>query len=395
MKFLDEIAINGKRVFMRVDFNVPLTSQGQVANDLRMRFVLPSIKYVLERGGKLVLASHLGRPKGKVDPQLSLKPVAQRLAELLGKEVLMAPAGISPPVTSMVSSLLPGQLLLLENVRFCPEETTNDLAFSKALAELAEIYINDAFSTTHRMHASVVGITQFVPVVAGGLLLKQELSRLGELMTEPKKPYLAILGGAKVSDKLAVIERLMDKVDTLAIAGGMAYTFLKSQGIKVGRSLVEEELVPVAAMIMAKDKERGIKTLLPMDHVVAKWEQGKGPMPQGIWLEIPDDCMGLDVGPETLASLVPEVKKAKTIFWNGPLGLFEYKAFSSGTTTIAQEIAAASAVSIVGGGDTMAAVAELGLLEKMSHVSTGGGATLDFLAGKSLPGIEALKRRSA
>src|SRR3990172_7661187 len=260
MKFLDEIAINGKRVFMRVDFNVPLTSQGQVANDLRMRFVLPSIKYVLERGGKLILASHLGRPKGKVDPQLCLKPVAQHLAELLGQEVLMAPAGISPPVTSMVSSLLPGQVLLLENVRFCPEETANDLAFSKALAELAEIYINDAFSTTHRMHASVVGITQFVPVVAGGLLLKQELSRLGELMTEPKKPYLAILGGAKVSDKLAVIERLIDKVDTLAIAGGMAYTFLKSQGIKVGRSLVEEELVPVAAMIMAKDKERGIKT---------------------------------------------------------------------------------------------------------------------------------------
>lgn len=393
MKYLDQLVVEDKRVFMRVDFNVPLTDDGALVNDLRMRFVIPSINYVLDKGGKLILASHLGRPKGP-DPRLSLRPVALHLADLLGREVLIAPEVIGAEVQAMAEKLAPGQVMLLENLRFKDEETKNDLEFAKTLAGLADIYVNDAFSTTHRNHASVAGITQFVPQLAAGFLLKEELKKLGSLMTHPKKPYVAILGGAKVSGKLEVLEKLLDKVDTLLLGGGMSYTFLKRLGEKVGGSLVEEDLLPVAGKIIRKALVKRVRLLLPEDHIVISLEPGRESSPRSLTGGVPDDCQGFDIGPNTANSFIAEINKAKTIFWNGPVGLFEKEAFKAGTTALAQAIANSAAVSIVGGGDTMAAVAKLNLLEKMSHVSTGGGATLDFLSGKVLPGVEALEKKS-
>ncbi len=393
MKYLDQVLVQGKRVFMRVDFNVPLTDGGEVANDLRMRFVIPSINHVLNKGGKLILASHLGRPNGP-DAKLSLKPVAAHLAGLLGREVLMAPQVIGPEVQALADKLAPGQVVLLENLRFKNEETNNDIEFAKALAALADIYVNDAFSITHRNHASVTGITEFVPQLAAGFLLKEELKKLGSLITQPQKPYVAILGGAKVSGKLEVLEKLLDKVDTLMLGGGMSYTFLKRLGENVGNSLVENDLLPVAGKIIRKALIKRVRMLLPEDHVVTSLEPGREASPHSVAGGIPDNCQGLDIGPNTVKSFLADISKARTIFWNGPVGLFEKEAFAAGTTALAQAIASSSGVTIVGGGDTMAAVAKLNLLSKMSHVSTGGGATLDFLAGKILPGVKALEKNS-
>lgn len=393
MRYLDQVLVDGKRVFMRVDFNVPLTDGGEVANDLRMRFVIPSINHVLNKGGKLILASHLGRPNGP-DAKLSLKPVAAHLAGLLGREVLMAPQVIGPEVQALADKLAPGQVVLLENLRFKNEETDNDIEFAKALAALADIYVNDAFSTTHRNHASVTGITEFVPQLAAGFLLKEELKKLGSLITQPQKPYVAILGGAKVSGKLEVLEKLLDKVDTLMLGGGMSYTFLKRLGENVGNSLVENNLLPVAGKIIRKALIKRVRMLLPEDHLVTSLEPGQDASPCSVAGGVPDNCQGLDIGPNTVKSFLAEINKARTIFWNGPVGLFEKEAFAAGTTALAQAIASSSGVTIVGGGDTMAAVAKLNLLSKMSHVSTGGGATLDFLAGKILPGVKALEKNS-
>ncbi|MEE8447998.1 MAG: phosphoglycerate kinase [Thermodesulfobacteriota bacterium] len=393
MKYLDQVLIQGKRVFMRVDFNVPLTDGGEVANDLRMRFVIPSINHVLNKGGKLILASHLGRPNGP-NTKLSLKPVAAHLAGLLGREVLMAPQVIGPEVHDLAEKLAPGQVMLLENLRFKNEETNNDIEFAKALAALADIYVNDAFSITHRNHASVTGITEFVPQLAAGFLLKEELKKLGSLITQPQKPYVAILGGAKVSGKLEVLEKLLDKVDTLMLGGGMSYTFLKRLGENVGNSLVENDLLPVAGKIIRKALIKRVRMLLPEDHVVTSLEPGREASPRSVAGGIPDNCQGLDIGPNTVKSFLADISKARTIFWNGPVGFFEKEAFAAGTTALAQAIASSSGVTIVGGGDTMAAVSKLNLLDKMSHVSTGGGATLDFLAGKILPGVKALEKNS-
>ncbi len=396
MRYLDEVPIERRRVFLRVDFNVPLTEGGKVASDLRVRLSLPSIRYVLNRKGRLILASHLGRPKGKVVSELSLRPVAESLSGLLGQEVAFAPDCVGPDVEAMVHNLAPGEVLLLENLRFHPEEEANDPAFSRALAGLAHIYANDAFSSTHRAHASVVGITQFVEQAVAGFLMKTELSRLGALLAGPERPFLAIIGGAKVSGKLEVIERLLDRVDSLILGGGMAYTFLKARGVKVGLSLVEEGLLAMASKILGEAYERRLKVLLPIDHIVAPATEGVRAT-QGTWNEgkdIPGESMGLDIGPKSRKLFIDEIRKAKTIFWNGPLGLFETEAFQEGTAAIAKEMAQAKATTIVGGGDTLAAVADLNLLDKMSHVSTGGGATLDYLAGKVLPGIEALRRKA-
>ena len=397
MRYLDEVPIERRRVFLRVDFNVPLTEGGKVASDLRIRLSLPSIRYILNRRGRLILASHLGRPKGEVVPEVSLGPVAESLSGLLGQEVAFAPDCVGPEVEAMVQNLAPGEALLLENLRFHPEEEANDPSFSQALARLAHIYANDAFSSTHRVHASVVGITQFVEQAVAGFLLKTELSRLGALLAGPERPFLVIIGGAKVSGKLKVIERLLDRIDSLILGGGMAYTFLKAKGVKVGRSLVEEGLLAMASKILGEAYERRLKVLLPMDHIVAPVPPGAGAT-QGIWNEqedIPEGLMGLDIGPRSREAFIDEIRKARTIFWNGPMGLFETEAFQEGTSTIAKEMAQSKATTIVGGGDTLAAVAHLNLLDKMSHVSTGGGATLDYLAGKTLPGIEALRRKAS
>ncbi len=393
MRYLDELPLERKRIFMRVDFNVPLTEDGQVASDLRIRFSLPSIRYVLNRKGKLILASHLGRPNGRVVPGLSLRPVAATLSRLLGQEVTLAPDCVGPQVQGMAQGLAPGEVLLLENLRFHPEEDANDPAFSQAMARLADIYVNDAFSTTHRAHASVVGITYCLPQVVVGFLLKTELSRLGALLTGPERPFVAIIGGAKVSGKLEAIERLLDKVDSLILGGGMAYTFLRSRGIEVGSSIIEADLIPVAARILSRARDKGIKVFLPVDHLIVPTEEGTQATKGSVAEKIAEGFMGLDIGPRTQEIFCDEIARAKTVFWNGPMGLFEKEACAQGTSSLARAMAEVNGVTIVGGGDTMAAVAGMGLLGRMHHVSTGGGATLDFLAGRTLPGIEALRRR--
>jgi phosphoglycerate kinase len=382
-----DLDLKGKRVFIRVDFNVPLASGGQeITSDKRIRASLPTIQYCLEQGAGLVLASHLGRPKGKVNPEMSLKPVAARLSELLGKPVAMASDCVGPEVEAMLPAA--GDVLLLENLRFHAEEEKNDPGFSKQLAALCDVYVNDAFGSAHRAHASTVGMIQFVPQAAAGLLMDKELEYLTLATTNPPRPCVAILGGAKVSDKIEVIQNLMKVVDKLLIGGAMAYTFLKAKGEPTGKSLVEDDKLDLARQLMA---DGGLKLVLPVDHVVA--EVLEAGAPNETVETIPDGKIGLDIGAKTIEIYSEVVKTAKTVIWNGPMGVFEKPPFDTGTVALAKAVAESGATSIVGGGDSEKAIKSAGLSDKISHISTGGGASLEFLSGIELPGVAALTEK--
>jgi len=382
-----DLDLKGKRLFIRVDFNVPLAPGGkEITSDKRIKASLPTIKYALEQGAGLVLASHLGRPKGKPNPEMSLKPAAVRLGELLGKPVKMAPDCIGPEVEAMKPA--PGEVLLLENLRYHPQEEKNDPEFAKKLASLCDLYVNDAFGSAHRAHASTVGMIQFVPKAAAGLLMDKELEYLTKATKNPERPCIAILGGAKVSDKIEVIQNLSKFVDKVLIGGAMAYTFLKAQGKPTGKSLVEDDKVGLAGELLASV---GGKLMLPVDHVVAA-ELKEGADNQAVET-IPDGMLGLDIGPKTVAAYSAEIAKAKTIIWNGPMGVFEKPPFDKGTVAVGKAVAASGAVSVVGGGDSEKAVKSAGVADKISHISTGGGASLEFLSGIELPGVAALTNK--
>ena len=390
---IKDLELRSKRVFLRVDFNVPL-KDGVVTDDTRIRETLPTLQFAIEKGGRLVLASHLGRPKGGPDPKYSLRPAAKKLEDLLGKPVAFGSDCVGPGVEGQSKALRDGEVLVLENVRFHPEEEKNDENFSKQLAALCDgLFVCDAFGSSHRAHASVVGITKFVRKSAAGLLMEKELAYLGQAVTKPARPFVAILGGAKVSDKIEVVENLMKIADALLIGGGMAYTFLKSQGLPVGKSLVENDKLDLAKKILADAKAGGKRLLLPVDHVTAPEFKADASAKIGNVNSTPDDQMGLDIGPKTVAAYVAEIAKAKTIVWNGPMGVFEMPPFAKGTLEVAKAVAGATdagATSIVGGGDSVAAVHQSGVANKISHISTGGGASLEFLGGRKLPGVEAL-----
>jgi phosphoglycerate kinase len=387
-----DLDLSAKRVFIRVDFNVPL-EKGAVTDDTRMRETLPTLRLAIERGARLVLASHLGRPKGKVDPKYSLQPVAVRLRELLGKQVEFAPDCVGADAEAKSRALRNGEVLLLENVRFHPEEEKNDPEFAKRLAGLCDqIFVCDAFGSAHRAHASVVGITQYVRQAAAGLLMEKELAFLGKAISNPERPFVAVLGGAKVSDKIEVVQNLMKLADAMLIGGAMAYTFLKSQGKPVGKSLVEDDKLDLAKALLGEAAKRNFRLLLPVDHVIAESPESSLTRTVDI-AATPDGWMGLDVGPKTIELFAEAISRARTIVWNGPLGMFEKPAFANGTLGVARAVAAATksgATSIIGGGDSVAAVERAGVADQISHISTGGGASLEFLAGEKLPGVEAL-----
>ena len=384
-----DLNLKDKRVLMRVDFNVSLDEAGRITDDTRIVSAVPTIKYILDQGASLILMSHLDRPKGKVVESLRMDPVARRLAELLGKKVLKLSDCVGPEVKDAVSKLKPGVIILLENTRFHPEETKNDPHFAKKLADLADVFVNDAFGTAHRAHASTVGVTQFLPAAAGFLMAK-ELEVLAEILTRPETPFVAVLGGAKVSDKIGVLRSLLGKCQDILIGGGMAYTFLKAKGIEVGRSLVDLEKVKDADLIMREASRKGTHLLLPLDHRIAreaKEDVEVRIVPQD---KIPPDYLALDIGPETIRLFEKSIRKAKTVFWNGPMGRFEIEDFAEGTRAIATISAESGAKVVVGGGDSIAALQKMGLKDKMSYVSTGGGASLEFLEGKELPGVTSL-----
>jgi len=393
MRFVEDLDVKGKRVFVRVDFNVPLNDKGEIRDDTRIKASLPTIKYLLGKGARLVLASHFGRPKGKPDPKMSLKPVADRLSTLLGREVAFAPDCVGEEADRLKAGLGDGQVLLLENVRFHEGETKNDPQFSKRLAAGIDIFINDAFGSSHRAHASVVGIVDFVPVCAAGYLMKLEVEYLRKAIHSPAKPYVAILGGAKSEDKIPVIENLLNKADTILIGGAMAYTFLKAEGCGVGTSLVEPDKLETARRILATAKEKMVEFILPLDHVLTTSIESGVVSKTTDAYPFPEDMMGVDIGPKTIARYSEIISKARTIVWNGPLGVFETPAFAAGTVKIAEAVAGSGAVSIIGGGDSIAAVAKAGVSHKISHISTGGGASLEYLAYETLPGIEALEKK--
>ncbi len=388
---VDQIELKGKRVFVRVDFNVPLDDKKEITDDTRIVSSLPTIKFILETGGKVVLASHLGRPKGKRDLKYSLAPVAERLSRLLGRGVLLAPDCVGEEVRGQVNRMKEGEVLLLENLRFHPEEEKNEESFSKDLASLCDVYINDAFGAAHRAHASTEGMAHYVRSVAAGFLMMKEVESLEKALVNPEKPYVAILGGAKVSDKIGVIRNLLNKVDTLLVGGGMAYTFLKAKGVEVGKSLVETDQIGLALTLL-EGAEGKIKFILPSDHVAAEKMDVQAIKEIVTNENIPGNWICLDIGPETIRAFSNEIKTAKTLFWNGPMGVFEMEPFSKGTFAIARAVADSKAFSIVGGGDSVAAVNQAGAAGQIGHISTGGGASLEFIEGKKLPGIEALRK---
>ncbi len=390
---IDKLNLKDKRVLVRVDFNVPLDDNLNITDDIRITSSLPTIKKIISDGGKAILMSHLGRPKGKVNPKYSLKPAAKRLGELLGKEVKLAPDCVGDEVKKIVDAMKNGDVLLLENLRFHEEEEKNDPNFSKKLADLGDVYVNDAFGSAHRAHASTEGVTKYIKQCAAGYLMQKELDYLGSAISNPVRPYCAILGGAKISGKIDVIMNLLDKVDTMIIGGGMAYTFYKAQGKEIGKSLLEEEKISLAKEVLEKVSKSKVKFLMPVDVVVAEEFNNDSPSMVVSIDKIPSDKMGLDIGPETVKLFSNEIVKSKTIVWNGPMGVFEMDNFAKGTNAIANklvEVTSKGAITIIGGGDSAAAISKAGLDDKVSHVSTGGGASLEFLEGKVLPGVAAL-----
>jgi len=385
-----DVPIRGKRVFIRVDFNVPLDKQGHITDDTRIQASLPTIRYAMAEGAKVILASHLGRPGGKVDPRYSLRPVAARLSELLGKRVGMAEDCVGPAVEGAVEHLHEGDVLLLENLRFHAEEEANDPTFAQQLARLVDVYVNDAFGTAHRAHASTEGMTRSLPIAVAGLLMQAELSHLGSLLAAPKRPTIAILGGAKVSDKIGLILNLLPKLDRVLIGGGMAYTFLVAQGLPVGKSLVESDKLDAARDILTKATSLGVVIQLPEDHVIVEHFDASAPSRTVPRDGIPAAWMGVDIGPRTVEAFAKAISEAQTIIWNGPMGVFEMPPFAKGTTAVAIAVAATTAMSIVGGGDSVAAVNQAGVADRITHISTGGGAFLELLEGRELPGVTAL-----
>ena len=390
-KSVEDIDVSGKKVLVRCDFNVPL-KDGAITSDKRIVAALPTIKYLLEHGAAVILCSHLGRPKGEFKPEFSLAPVAVRRGELLGKPVIMAKDVVGEDAKAKAAALKPGELLMLENVRFEAGETKNNPDLAKAFASLAEIYVNDAFGSAHRAHASTAGVADYLPAVCG-FLIQKEITVMGKALSDPKRPFVAILGGAKVSDKIGVINNLLDKVDTLIVGGGMAYTFAKAQGYSIGDSLCEDDKVELAREMLEKAKAKGVKLLLPVDNRVGdKFDANCSVKVVGSD-NIPDGWMGMDIGPETEKLFCEAIKGAGTVVWNGPMGVFEFDKFAGGTLAVAKAVADSGAVSIIGGGDSAAAVAKLGFGDKMTHISTGGGASLEFLEGLELPGIAALNNK--
>lgn len=394
IKSIQEIDVAGKLVFLRVDFNVPL-EHGRITDDTRIVGAIPTIKYLLERKAKILLASHLGRPKGKPTPEFSLEPVGKRLAELLRKEIILSDSCVGDATRKLASELREGQILLLENLRFYKEEEANDEGFAQRLANGAQVYIDDAFGALHRAHASVAAITRFIPEKGVGLLVKKEVDHLGALLQRPNRPYLAILGGAKVSDKIKVIENLLQKVDSLMIGGAMAYTFLEAKGISVGDSLVERDKLGLARSLIEQANARNVSLLLPVDHVIADSPEHASEAVPTAGVSIPAGMKGFDIGPKTAALFAAEIARAQTVFWNGPMGMFETTGFANGTREVAEALAANAGFTVVGGGDSAAAIAQFGLAEKVTHVSTGGGASLEFLEGRVLPGLAAVEQSTS
>lgn len=393
-KSVDDLQVKGKNVLVRCDFNVPL-KDGVITDENRITAALPTIKKLIAEGGKVILCSHMGKPKGEVKPELSLAPVAERLTQILGKKVVFAKDNnvVGENVKNAVEKMVDGDVILLENTRFRKEETKNEDNFSKELASLADIYVNDAFGTSHRAHCSTVGVTKFVKEAAVGYLMEKEIEYLGNAVDNPERPFVAILGGAKVADKIAVINNLLEKVDTLIIGGGMAYTFLKAKGCEVGMSLLDESSIDYAKDMMAKAEKNGVKFLLPVDTVIIREFKNDTPFKTVGSNEIPSDWEGVDIGEKTRKIFADAVKEAKTVIWNGPMGVFEFENFAKGTIAVAKALAEIDATTIIGGGDSAAAVNNLGFGDKMSHISTGGGASLEFLEGKELPGVAAVNNK--
>jgi phosphoglycerate kinase len=390
-KSVKDVDVRGKRVFCRVDFNVPMEN-GVITDDTRIRAALPTIQYLVEQGAKVILASHLGRPKGKVVEEMRLTAVAERLSEYLGKTVTKLDEVVGDPVKARVAEMKEGDVLLLENVRFEAGEEKNDPELARAFAELADLYVNDAFGTAHRAHASTAGVAEHLPAVAG-FLMQKEIDTLGKALSNPERPFTAIIGGAKVKDKIGVIENLLDKVDNLIIGGGLSYTFIHAQGLRIGKSLLEEDKVELAKMFMQKAAEKGVRLLLPVDAVVADRFAPDAEAKTVDIGAIPDDMMGLDIGPKTRELFAEVIKASRLVIWNGPMGVFEMDRFAEGTNAVARALAESDAFSIVGGGDSAAAIEKAGLADKVDHISTGGGASLEFLEGKVLPGVAVLMNK--